>query len=98
MAQKNRFNHKRQKPSTTTPRSTPTRPEPVVYEKKAPVQYGQPFILMEDKEKNTFEYAAGAWVPHSMNIAECRQDCQVKELAQKVNGMTRYEIRYPLTS
>jgi hypothetical protein len=31
-----------------------------------------------------------------MSIAECRENCQVQELPQKVNGMTRYEIRYPL--
>ena len=96
MAQKNRFNHKRHKSTTATPRVAAPRPEHVPIEKRPPTQYGKPFILMEDKDKNTFEYAAGTWVLHSMNIAECRQACQVKELSQKVNGMTRYEIRYPL--
>ena len=31
-----------------------------------------------------------------MSIAQCRQDCLVKELPQKVNGKTRYEVRCPL--
>jgi hypothetical protein len=35
-------------------------------------------------------------VRHSRSIAECREDCQVKELAQKINGMTRYEICSPV--
>jgi hypothetical protein len=51
---------------------------------------------MEDEQKNTFIYEGGAWVPHSASIAECRQTCQVKELPQKVNRMTRYEIRCPV--
>jgi len=60
--------------------------------------YGKAFILMEDLQKNTFEYVKGAWVPHAMTIAECRVDCQVKELPQKVNGMTRYEVRCPTSA
>ena len=51
---------------------------------------------MEDATKNTFEFKLGAWVPHIMSIAECRRECIVKELPQKVNGMTRYEIRSPV--
>ena len=65
-------------------------------EKRAPIEYGKAFIVMEDEQRNTFVYKAGAWIPHSMSIAECRQDCQVKELPQKVNRMTRYEIRCPM--
>ena len=63
---------------------------------KPPVQYGKPFILLEDSDKKTFEYKSGARVPYTMSIAECRQDCQVKELPQKVNRMTRYEVRCPV--
>jgi hypothetical protein len=97
MAQRNRFNNaKRQKPHLrTTPSITP-REERVIPERKAPTQYGKPFILLEDANKNTFEYQGGAWVPHTMTIAECREACQVTELPQKVNRMTRYEIRSPL--
>jgi len=61
-----------------------------------PTQYGKPFILLEDESYNTYEYALGAWVPYGMSIAQCRQEFLVKELPQKVNGKTRYEIRCPL--
>ena len=50
---------------------------------------------MEDGEKNTFIYKAGAWIPHEASIAQCRATCQVKELPQRVNRMIRYEIRCP---
>jgi hypothetical protein len=52
--------------------------------------------VLEDEQKNTFVFSAGAWVPHSHTIAECRQECQVTALAQKVNNMTRYEVRAPV--
>ena len=96
MPQRNRFNHKRQKPRRGTPQASTSREAPRVYEKKAPVQYGKPFVLLEDASKNTFEFTGGAWVPHPMSIAECRVECQVKELPQQVNRMTRYEIRCPV--
>ena len=60
------------------------------------VVYGKPFILMEDADKNTFIYRAGAWVPYESSIAECRQTCQVKALPQGVGKMTRYEVRAPI--
>jgi hypothetical protein len=64
---------------------------------KPKLVYGQAFIIMEDEQKNTFEYKAGKWIPHSYSIAECRaEECQVTELAQKVNRMTRYEVRRPV--
>jgi hypothetical protein len=97
MAQRPRFNHKRQKKRATRQQSSVPREAPRVYEKKPPVQYGKPFVLLEDANKNTFEYKGGAWVPHSMSIAECRQECQVSELPQKVNSMTRYEVRSPVS-
>jgi hypothetical protein len=68
------------------------RPETVV---EPAVVYGKPFIVLEDKEKNTFIYHAGNWVPHTESIAESRKTCQVKELPQRVNQMIRYEIRSP---
>lgn len=61
-----------------------------------PKQYGKPFVLLEDDRKQTFQFQAGAWVPYERSIAECRVDCDVKQLAQKVNNMTRYEVRLPL--
>jgi hypothetical protein len=60
--------------------------------------YGKAFIVLEDAQKQTFVYKSGAWSAFSMSIAECRQDCQVKELPQKVNQMTRYEVRCPVAA
>jgi hypothetical protein len=65
-------------------------------EPKPPKQYGKPFVLLEDADRNTFEFTAGAWVPYGLTIAQCRRDCLVKELPQKVNGNTRYEVRSAL--
>ena len=59
------------------------------------VIYGKPFVVLEDKEKNTFIFQAGNWVPHAESIAECRKTCQVKQLPQQLNQMIRYEIRRP---
>lgn len=96
MAQRNRFSNQQRKKSNYARRDAPPPEPPRSLERKAPTQYGTPFILLEDTEKNTFEYAAGSWVPYTLSIAECRAECQVKELPQKVNGKTRYEIRLPL--
>ncbi len=99
MAQRPRFNPKRQKKLATVRRGAPPPREPsILYEPKPPKQYGAPFILLEDLNKNTFEYSQGAWVPYPLSIAQCKQTCQVKELPQKVNDKTRYEIRAPLAS
>jgi hypothetical protein len=65
-------------------------------ERKPPVKYGKPFVVLEDVQKSTFVYQGGQWVRHEKTIAECRADCQVKELSQKINGMTRYEICSPV--
>ena len=70
--------------------------EVVVYERKEPVEYGKAFIVMEDGEKNTFAYNGSAWVNYKMTMAECKLECQVKELPQKVNGKIRYEVREPI--
>ena len=96
MAQRPRFNPKRHKSTAVRRGAPPVREASAVYERKPPVVYGAPFILLEDLDKNTFEYARGAWVPYALTIAECKQTCQVKELPQKVNDKTRYEIRLPL--
>ena len=95
MAQKHRFHHQKRHNLPSTPRPSVPREVPV-YVKKAPTTYGKPYIVLEDADKNTFEYKSGTWIPHAMTIAECRRDCQVKELPQKVKGMTRYEIRCPV--
>jgi len=76
--------------------SRPVAEAPRVFLPKPPVRYGKPFLLMEDVQKNTFEYVQGAWVAHDRSIADYRIDCKVNELPQKVNKMTRYEIRSPI--
>jgi len=97
MGQKNRHhNNKRQKPRVHTPQATTLKGPPAVVEKKPPVEYGKPFIVLEDDQKSTFIYKGGQWLRHTTTIAECRHDCQVKELPQKINGMTRYEVCSPL--
>ncbi|TVP97717.1 MAG: hypothetical protein EA381_14140 [Planctomycetaceae bacterium] len=66
------------------------------YVKKEPVEYGKPFIVMEDAQKNTFAYDGTGWNPYPLSIAECRTECLVKELPQNLNGKTRYEVRAPI--
>jgi len=96
MPQRQHFNQRRQNMFRSAPREAPVREVRVRPEPKPPKQYGKPFILLEDEQKNTFEYSQGAWVPYALSIAQCRQDGQVKELPQKIGGKTRYEIRLPL--
>jgi hypothetical protein len=67
-----------------------------VRERRPPVVYGHPIILLEDENKNTFEFKNGSWVPHPLTIAQCRETCKVKELPQKVHRNTRYEVCYPV--
>lgn len=94
MAQKHRFRQNRGKGGGP---STERRPAPLpVYEPKPPVVYGKPILILEDATRNTFEFKSGAWIPFAMTIAECRRTCQVKELPQKINNMTRYEVRCPV--
>jgi len=96
MAQKHRDRQNRaRRPFRPPSPSAPAR-APVVREKKIPVVYGKPITVLEDEAKCTFQFDNGAWVPYEMSIAECRRECLVKELPQKVNRMTRYEIRRPV--
>jgi hypothetical protein len=94
MRHKRQFNRKPHKSTAgarrgaVVPTSAPVRLEP-----RPPKQYGKPFVLLEDTNLNTFEYVAGAWIPYGLTIAQCRHECLVKELPQKVNGKTRYEVR-----
>lgn len=92
MSRKERFPSKRQ-------RTRHAAPPPLVRSAaaaKAPTQYGPPFVVLEDPAAKTFVYQAGTWIPHDMTIAACRATCQVKLLPQKVNGMSRYEVRRPI--
>ena len=95
MPQRRHFSHQRRKSGgprrDAAVRLTPERASP-----KPPVQYGKSFVLLEDLDKHTFEYSSGAWIPYARSIAQFRLECLVKELPQKVNGNTRYEVRLPL--
>jgi|GEM_PF-7012331 len=69
---------------------------PVVpVEPAAPIVYSKAFIVAEDAAKNTFYFHGGAWVAYPESIAEAKRTCMVKELPQKLNNMTRYEVRVP---
>jgi len=96
MGQRNRSHGNRPKGRKGGGHAASIRPLAVAPERKIPVEYGKPFILLEDAQKVTFIYQGFQWIRHSKSIAECRQDGKVKELPQKINGMTRYEICMPL--
>lgn len=81
-----RFNQKHNRYSNS-PRDR--REPPAPYVPKPLVTYGKPMLILEDPDQQTFELKSGAWVPFAMSIAECRRECQVKELPQKINRMTR---------
>jgi hypothetical protein len=95
MAQRNRFNNQRGR-SSRGPRPAAVE-RPAIPERKPPKSYGKPFIILEDEHKNAFKYGNGAWLPYPMTISQCRQEGVVEQLPQKINGMTRYEVRLPLT-
>jgi hypothetical protein len=97
MGKKRRYNDKRHPVRTFTPPPPAPERRAAAAERRAKTEYAKPFILLEDANKDTFEFKAGQWTRHSLTIAECRESCLVKELAQKVNGMTRYEVRYPVS-
>jgi hypothetical protein len=96
MARNNRFIPRRQQRRNPSPTNSllVRAPEPV--ERAAPVEYGKPMIVMEDQNKATFVYEGGAWVQHERTMVDWRQECQVRELPQRVRGMIRYEVRCPL--
>lgn len=100
MVKKNQYGgsgNRSAKKQARTERGTVVRETPV-FVRKAAVEYGKPFIVMEDSEKNTFAYDGSAWVPYGKSIADCKADGQVKALPQKVNGKTRYEVRQPVVA
>lgn len=92
MAQRRPFHQKRGKHTPRPPIQVNVEP-PRTLARPVTKEYGKPFVLLEDEHKKTFEFQAGAWVEYGRSIAECRVDGLVKELSQKVNKMTRYEIR-----
>ncbi len=97
MSRKRQHPHKRQQKTQSRPPIAFNLADKMAERKSEPKkEYGLPFILMEDENLNTFHYLRGAWVPYQRRIAECRIDCQVKALPQKLNKMTRYEVRAPL--
>ena len=90
MAIKGRYgrkpSHGRRAEETPRPVAVPRVPSP-------PKVYGKPFIILEDDKKATFEFRNGAWAPYTLTIAQCRSGGEVRELPQKINNMTRYEVR-----
>ena len=97
MANRRRPNYQHQ-PSRRRPALSGLHTSPALGDLPPPVNYGTPFIVLEDEEKNTFVYSGGEWVPYATSIAECRKSCQVKELPQRLNRKVRYEIRCPVDS
>ncbi len=93
---RNQKNAKRS-PKRTRDERSPVLARAEAYVKKEPVEYGKPFIVMEDSAKNTFAYDGAAWNPFHLSIADCQSNCLVKMLPQKVNGKTRYEVRAPIS-
>lgn len=93
MARRNSFQHSRPRearPPIVVNTDVTSRP------KFVPKVFGKPYVILEDDRKQTFIYEGGSWVAYSRSIAECRAEmCQVKQLAQKVNNMTRYEVCDP---
>jgi len=93
MARNRRFQGGQHNKNRARPSHAPTLSAvPAPPEKKRVIVYGKPVVILEDESKNTFEYQGGKWIPYELTIAECRANGQVKELPQKVNRMTRYEV------
>lgn len=91
MARPNSFNNARQNRQARSPIVVNT--DVSARPKFIPKQYGKPYVVMEDDRKQTFIFDGGSWVAYDRSIAQCRADqCQVKQLAQRVNNMTRYEV------
>ncbi len=97
MAHQNRFNHNRKRPSRPARSAVADAPAFEIPAKKPPVALGKAFVILEDESKVTFEYRSGAWVPFGRTIAQLREEGEAKELPQKINKMTRYEVRLPLS-
>ncbi len=98
MPQKRRFQQPNKRQQASRPPADNRRSSLVSIiptEPVAPTVYGKAFIVAEDAQKNTFYFQGGAWVAYPETIAQAKQTCLVKELPQKLNNMTRYEVRVP---
>ena len=96
MAPRNQRDSKSRRPSRSgTPISPFARQQAERAAAPPRVVFGDAFIVLEDREKNTFVYNGTNWVPHTMSMAECRATCQVKELP-KLKDKLRFEVREPL--
>lgn len=93
MAQKHRFHNNRNRRSDSP---ADRRPSPPPYEPPVPVELGKPFMVLEDAQRSVFEFKGGQWVRFGMSIAEIRRVGEVKQMPQKINAMTRYEVRTPV--
>jgi hypothetical protein len=91
-----RHQHHGNQPKRRSSSAPPTVRSVPVLSPKPKVVYGQPIVLLEDIQKNVFIYRSGQWVQFDKSIAECRVNCQVTELSQKIKGMTRYEVCEPI--
>jgi acetyl esterase/lipase len=98
MPQKRRFQQPNKRQQASRPPSDTRRSSLasiIPSEPVAPTVYGKAFIVAEDAQKNTFYFHGGAWVAYPESIAQIKLTCLVKELPQKLNNMTRYEVRVP---
>lgn len=96
MGQRNAGDQRRSKSSRNSRNSTAPRAATEGFVRPAPKVFGPPITLLEDSRKVTFEYRNGSWVEFALTIAQCRLDGEVKELPQKINKMTRYQVRLPI--
>jgi hypothetical protein len=99
VVQRNRYRQQRSGRPTARRAHSAVQAEPALPRTKSvPIVYGKAVVVLEDDDKNTFFFENGAWIPYGASIAECRRDCLVQALPQKVKLMTRYEIRRPVES
>ena len=96
MGKKNRFHGQRSQRRAAPPAAARGMTALERPEKPRPVVYGKPFMVLEDPQKKVFVIQGAQLVPHEKSIAAYRQDSQVKELPQKIKGLTRYEICSPI--
>ena len=63
MVQRNRFNGNRKKSNRSNSHTPMLRELPVPAEKKPPTVYGKAFVVLEDINRKTFVFKAGAGFP-----------------------------------
>ena len=96
MGQRN--NHNRQPPKRRGAASAPShlKAAPATIPRPKAIEYGKPFVVLEDGRKNVFVIQDGKLVSHATSIADYRRNSRVKEMPQKIKGLTRYEICLPI--